>query len=362
MQTVISAFDDRQTAQRAVDHLTEAGFSRSDVHLEERPGRGDAGSTTTTTTDIAGNENEDRGMLASIGHFFGSLFGDDDAEHAGQYSEAVRRGSSVVVVDARDEDQAERARDIMERLGAINMDERVEQWRSTGWTGYDKAEAQAGREQATVTGRASATQSSAVMKQPAPGASTQTQPAAGASTQQPMAADDSLPPGKTGVLDVVQEELQVGKRSVDRGGVRVIQRVSEKPVSELVRLRVERATVERRPVDRPATAEDLAKFREGTIEVRETAEEPVVSKTARVVEEVRVAKEVQEREETINETVRRKDVDVERIEGQPAPARQGKREHAVAKNAASSRKPLETDVTPGLSDREPKNKPPGRDT
>jgi hypothetical protein len=40
-----------------------------------------------------------------------------------------------------------------------------------------------------------------------------------------------------------------------------------------------------------------------------------VAKSARVVEEVRVGKQVQERDEVIEDTLRRKDVDVERVAG-----------------------------------------------
>jgi stress response protein YsnF len=84
-------------------------------------------------------------------------------------------------------------------------------------------------------------------------------------------------------------------------------------VSESVNLREEHATIERRPVDRPATVADL---KEGFVEVRETAEEPVVAKTARVVEEVIVGKESSNRTETVNDTVRGTDVEVERVAGQ----------------------------------------------
>src|SRR5712671_2779741 len=91
-------------------------------------------------------------------------------------------------------------------------------------------------------------------------------------------------------VPVVQEELQVGKRAINVGGLRVIKRMSETPVSEIVKLREERATIERRPVDRDATEADFENFEEGTIEVREMSEQAVVGKTARVVEEVVVGK------------------------------------------------------------------------
>jgi uncharacterized protein (TIGR02271 family) len=112
-------------------------------------------------------------------------------------------------------------------------------------------------------------------------------------------------------IPVVEEQLQVGTRQVERGGVRLYTRVTERPVEETVRLRDETVHVERRPVDRPASEADLAAAKEGTIEVTETDEEPVVRKQARVVEEVVVSKDVQEHTETVQDRVRRTDVNVE---------------------------------------------------
>ena len=79
-------------------------------------------------------------------------------------------------------------------------------------------------------------------------------------------------------------------------------------------LHEEHVTVERRPVDRAITGAD-ATFKEGTIEVTETSEVPVVTKEARVVEEVVVGKTATDRVETVRDTVRRTDVDVEQIPG-----------------------------------------------
>lgn len=149
----------------------------------------------------------------------------------------------------------------------------------------------------------------------------------------------------------MQEELQVGKRTLDRGGVRVVQRVSEQPVREVVRLREEHAMVDRRAVDRPATAADLDTFKEGTIEVREMTEEPVVAKTARVVEEVRVGKEVREREETVEDRVRRKDVDVQRLDG--GSRGMVERERAVASDE-DSLPAADRDPDTGMTDRKPR--------
>jgi uncharacterized protein (TIGR02271 family) len=109
----------------------------------------------------------------------------------------------------------------------------------------------------------------------------------------------------------VEEDLRVGKRAVMRGGVRVYSRVVETPREETVNLREERVRVERQPVNRPAQAGDLRAGMEEVIEVQEYAEEPVVQKQARVVEEVRVSKDVAERSETVRDTVRRQEVQVE---------------------------------------------------
>jgi uncharacterized protein (TIGR02271 family) len=111
---------------------------------------------------------------------------------------------------------------------------------------------------------------------------------------------------------VVQESLGVGKREVQTGGVRVYSRLTETPVIETVDLREEHASIERRAVDRPATAADLT---EEFVEIRETAEQPVVAKTARVIEEVVVGKEESNRTETITDTVRGTEVEVERTAG-----------------------------------------------
>jgi len=113
------------------------------------------------------------------------------------------------------------------------------------------------------------------------------------------------------VLPVVEERLRIGKRQVETGGVEVTSRVTETPVEEQVHLHEEKVRVHRRPVDRPATAEDArAAMTTTSMEFRETAEEPVVQKEARVVEEIVLNKEARDRTETVRDKVRRTDVDV----------------------------------------------------
>jgi uncharacterized protein (TIGR02271 family) len=116
-------------------------------------------------------------------------------------------------------------------------------------------------------------------------------------------------------IPVVEEQLRVGKREVQSGGVHVESRVVARPVEENVTLREEHVHVERRPVDRPANPEDLSSFREGSFDVVERAEQAVVAKTARVVEEVVIGKEATQRTERVADTVRHTEVQVRDLGG-----------------------------------------------
>lgn len=112
-------------------------------------------------------------------------------------------------------------------------------------------------------------------------------------------------------LPVIEERIKVGKREVPGGGVRITQRVTDRPVEEAVTLRDERVSVERRPVNQPAATVGADAFKEGVMEITETDEEAVVTKQGRVVEEVVVSKDVTERQEVIRDTVKRTDVEVQ---------------------------------------------------
>jgi uncharacterized protein (TIGR02271 family) len=115
-----------------------------------------------------------------------------------------------------------------------------------------------------------------------------------------------------GSIPVVEEEIRVGRRSVQRGGVRIHSRVVEKPVEEQVELREEHVRVDRRPVDRAATEADIRNA-ERSFEVAETIEEPVIGKQMRVREEVVINKEATTRQENVRDTVRHTEVDVQPI-------------------------------------------------
>jgi len=187
----------------------------------------------------------------SVKGFFQDLFGTERKEDDIRlYDEAVRHGNFVVTAIAENDAKSELASEVMSHHHPIDIDERSSEWLGT--------------------------------------------------------------PGQSESIPVVEEEVKVGKREVERGGVRVFKTVTETPFEQDVKLREERVVVERIPVDKPATAADLGTFKEGTVEFRERGEEAVVGKTARVVEEVRVGKEVGERTERVKEKVRKTGVEVER--------------------------------------------------
>jgi uncharacterized protein (TIGR02271 family) len=116
------------------------------------------------------------------------------------------------------------------------------------------------------------------------------------------------------VIPVAEEELRVGKREVNRGRVRIHSHIVERPVQEQVTLRQEHVQVERRPVEGSLRAGSMGNdelFRERTVEMEERSEEAVVSKEAKVREELVVKKGVDQRTETVSDTVRRTEVEVE---------------------------------------------------
>lgn len=144
-----------------------------------------------------------------------------------------------------------------------------------------------------------------------------------AAATRPAATSAGAVPGTTsgtttaedGMVQLVKEDLVVGKRAVEAGGVRVSTHVVETPVEQEVRLREENVRVERRPINRPLTGLGADAFRERTLTASSMKEEAVVGKEARVVEEIGLRKEANERVETVRDTVRETKADVEQVPG-----------------------------------------------
>ncbi|WP_337692702.1 YsnF/AvaK domain-containing protein [Agrobacterium vitis] len=225
-----------------------------------------AGKESSASTDAV---SESKGFWEKLEDFF---FPDEDRA---VYSEGLRRGGYLVTVTGVSPATYDKALDILDDEGSIDLEERAESWRSQGW------------DQKNVYGASGAVASGTT------------------ATTASTVAD-----GREEVIPVVEEELRVGKRDLNHGRVRVRSYVVENPVSEQVSLRDENVSIERRTVDRPLTATENA-FVDRTIEAEEHHEEAVVSKDARVVEEISLRKTADQREETIRDTVRRTEVEVE---------------------------------------------------
>ena len=309
--TLVAVFDNRSDAQQAQDDLVASGFAREYVRLSEGDPTGQSSqsdtsllNTTTTGSDVS--------FGASIKNFFNDVFGTDRSEHAQIYSEAVNRGHYVLTLSADSEPEVERAADIVERYGPVDIDEQAEQWRAGSGLSSDAYRAGAGTQQQSQSASQQFTQSSGLgaAQGSVQGGMSQTQTQT--QTQNDM-LQGSQQRSDTTAIPVIQEELKIGKRQVERGGVRIYQRVVETPVNESIGLREEHVQVQRRAVDKMVDPADVNAFQESTIELRETAEEAVVAKSARVVEEVLVGKEVTQREQQISDTVRRTEVEVEEL-------------------------------------------------
>ena len=111
-------------------------------------------------------------------------------------------------------------------------------------------------------------------------------------------------------VQLAEEELQVGKRQVEAGRLRLRKVVNTEQQQVPVELQREEVDIERVPVSGQAAADTA--FQEEDIEVPVMREEPVVAKQAQVAGEVRVGKDVRTETQTVGDTVRREDVEVER--------------------------------------------------
>ena len=125
------------------------------------------------------------------------------------------------------------------------------------------------------------------------------------------AAEPSIGTAAGDVIQIVEERLEVGKRSVSRGRVRVHSSVIEKAVSENITLHGETLTVDRHAADRPVALGAIDPFKERVIEMEEIDEEAVVAKSARVVEEINLRKDAADRVETVRDAVRSTKIEID---------------------------------------------------
>ena len=266
--TIVAVYDTAASAEAAVRALEAAKVPSSAISRHSQ--QGSLSGSTTTSAPAAG---EERG-------FWSSLFGSEPDHDTAVYDRSMAGGSTVVSVRVP-EDHHESVAAILESHNPIDLDERAESY-------------------GLASGSASGVSSSLGMSGSSIGAATGLTTGATAATT------------KDGVIQLAEESLQVGKRAVAGGTTRIRRYVVATPVEKEVSLHSERVVVERHPVT-GTVATGTADFTDRTIEMTETEEQAVVSKTARIVEEVALRKEASDRVETVKDTVRRQEIEIETV-------------------------------------------------
>ncbi len=286
-ETIVALFDTPSHAELAIQDLLAAGIPAGMIERHAA----DAAETET----FSGSESDTMSGVSRPG-FWSRLFGAEPERDTGAYDRSIERGATVVSVRPA----ADRLDDvvmILEGHHPVDMDER-----DAAATASDD---RSGLDREDVDSQAALVASDGL----AANRRLDVAPTLDRS-RDPVASERVGTPSETLVLSA--ETLSVDKRVVNRGGTRVRRYVVESPVEEQVSLHNERVSVERRPVD-GVRAADNGSFTERTVEMIETDEIPVVTKSARVVEEVVLRRDATDRIETVRDTVRHEDVAIERV-------------------------------------------------
>ena len=127
--------------------------------------------------------------------------------------------------------------------------------------------------------------------------------------EQKVAVSPKLAETHFELLWLAEEQLQVGKRMIERGKTRVRRFVIEREVSANVTLHEEHAEIIRRAVKDPKYVGEID-WADAAIEVRETAEQALVGKTARIVEELVLKKIGSDHVENVRDKIRRQQVEI----------------------------------------------------
>jgi uncharacterized protein (TIGR02271 family) len=272
MKTVIGLVKDKREAKATIDELKRVGATEADISVVSPDNVGDLGGVHLEPMNISGvGRLAAGGPLTTFLHTSAAESSPDALvsalmrlgvaeREATRYVDGVRRGCTLETVSVED-DKADEALAIMKRHAV----------------GLDGAPRKGGKLRSASD----------------------------------RDWDGEANWGTADAIPLAKEELEVGTRRVEAGGVRVDTHVESVPVEQDVQLRDERIDVERRPVDRDAGNDA---FREQHIEMTATTEKPVVQKRARVIEEIALRKDVDQHTETVRDEVREMKADVDRFD------------------------------------------------
>jgi uncharacterized protein (TIGR02271 family) len=267
-EKIVTLFDSAIQAEAAKRNLVKAGFSDRDISL------------------ISGERLQQEGQSIRHPSLWQRLFGHDvDKDEADVYTRAMDKGGVVLTIRTEEEKLA-RAMTILHSHDAVDVPSRMQSSVGNGTTapGINPT---AGKQFAGETND---------------------RPAEPLRTS--LTGDES----EADILRLAEEQVEVGKRLVSEGSTRVRRYTVTDTVSEDISLHEQHADIFRRSVNEPALAGEVD-WSEKTVEVAETHEQPVINKTTHVKEEVVVRTDGSDRTETINDTVRRQEVDIDHARG-----------------------------------------------
>ena len=265
--TIVAVYDTPAHAELAIQDIILAGVPESAISQH-------SGTLSTSPTPAVESARETG--------FWASLFGGEPDHDPAVYDRSLENGSTVVTVKAL-ETHSTRILEILDSHDPIDMVARAADY------GLPPATTVRGSTEPEVPSDASATLATATHDE---------------------------------TVQLAEERLAVGKRVVNRGGTRIRRVVVETPVEESISLHSERVMLDRRPVMDGRLVSDT-NFMNKTIEMTESAEEAVVSKTARVVEEISLRRQATDHVETVRDSLRKDEVEIDQIPGEPTTTEAG---------------------------------------
>jgi stress response protein YsnF len=266
-EKIVTLYDTMEHAEAARRGLEAGGFAPGEMSL-----------INSKTLDLAGDRLREPGL-------WHRLFGRDIQQfEATVFGRTVEAGGAVLTVRVPEADAA-RATAILNAHRSVDLVKRAEQ-------------------EGLIVAETAPVSKPVVAARPA---------------QATVAAVTAIPGEE--VLALAEEQINVGKRMIQEGATRIRRFVTETPVEAQVTLHEEHARVLRRAVADPNYVRNLD-WTDKTIEIVESIEEPVVTKTVHIAEEVVIKREASDRVATVKDKVRRQQVEVEHVNrGEPVLAK-----------------------------------------
>lgn len=133
MHNIIATFSDMETLRGAIDRLQqEADVTKARMHLKASHDTEFLAQSGPSQPRPGQPGYEAQGVLESFGSFWATLF-ESHTDESGIYAESLRRGSSLLMVEAGSDEEAGRIRRLLRDCGARDIEEDAASWRTEGW-------------------------------------------------------------------------------------------------------------------------------------------------------------------------------------------------------------------------------------